>query len=75
MGAPVIRSTRGSIRSTWPAGAPWMVRSTCATFPAAALGQAPPPMTGPEGLKAREGMIRGMFTPQTPGHCRSRSSR
>ena len=26
----------------------------------------PPPMTGPEGLKAREGMIRGMFTPQTP---------
>jgi pimeloyl-ACP methyl ester carboxylesterase len=27
---------------------------------------APPPMTGPEGLKAREGMIKGMFTPQTP---------
>jgi len=26
----------------------------------------PPPMTGPEGLKAREGMIKGMFTPQTP---------
>jgi pimeloyl-ACP methyl ester carboxylesterase len=26
----------------------------------------PPAMTGPEGLKTREGMIRGMFTPQTP---------
>jgi pimeloyl-ACP methyl ester carboxylesterase len=26
----------------------------------------PPPMTGPEGLKAREQMIKGMFTPQTP---------
>jgi pimeloyl-ACP methyl ester carboxylesterase len=26
----------------------------------------PPSLTGPEGLKAREGMIRGMFTPQTP---------
>jgi pimeloyl-ACP methyl ester carboxylesterase len=28
-------------------------------------GFTPPPMTGPEGLKAREGMIRSMFTPQT----------
>ena len=26
----------------------------------------PPPMVGAEGLKARDGMIRGMFTPQTP---------
>ena len=26
----------------------------------------PPPMTGPAGLTAREGMIKGMFTPQTP---------
>jgi len=26
----------------------------------------PPVLTGPEGLKAREGMIRSMFTPQTP---------
>src|SRR5215471_14443196 len=26
----------------------------------------PPSLTGPDGLKAREGMIRGMFTPQTP---------
>src|SRR5687767_8363637 len=28
-------------------------------------GFTPPKMTGAEGLKAREGMIRGMFTPQT----------
>jgi len=26
----------------------------------------PPSLAGPEGLKAREGMIKGMFTPQTP---------
>jgi pimeloyl-ACP methyl ester carboxylesterase len=26
----------------------------------------PPPMTGPEGLKQREQMIKGMFTPNTP---------
>jgi pimeloyl-ACP methyl ester carboxylesterase len=26
----------------------------------------PPPLAGPEGLKAREGLIRSMFTPQTP---------
>jgi pimeloyl-ACP methyl ester carboxylesterase len=29
-------------------------------------GFKPPSLTGPEGIKAREGMIRGMFTPQTP---------
>jgi pimeloyl-ACP methyl ester carboxylesterase len=29
-------------------------------------GFKPPSLTGPEGLKTREGMIRGMFTPQTP---------
>jgi pimeloyl-ACP methyl ester carboxylesterase len=34
-------------------------------FPPAEFKQ-PPPMVGPEGQKAREGMIRGMFTPQTP---------
>jgi pimeloyl-ACP methyl ester carboxylesterase len=34
-------------------------------FPPAEFRQ-PPPMVGAEGLKAREGMIRGMFTPQTP---------
>ena len=37
-------------------------------FGGAARGDGPPrpQMTGPEGLKARENMIRGMFTPQTP---------
>ena len=29
-------------------------------------GFTPPVLAGPEGLKAREGMIRGMFTPDTP---------
>jgi pimeloyl-ACP methyl ester carboxylesterase len=29
-------------------------------------GFKPPSLTGAEGLKVREGMIRGMFTPQTP---------
>jgi pimeloyl-ACP methyl ester carboxylesterase len=31
-----------------------------------AEGFKPPSFSGPEGLKTREGMIRGMFTPQTP---------
>jgi pimeloyl-ACP methyl ester carboxylesterase len=35
-------------------------------FGGGARGNGPPRMTGPEGLKARESMIRGMFTPQTP---------
>ncbi|MEO8255763.1 MAG: alpha/beta hydrolase [Acidobacteriota bacterium] len=35
-------------------------------FGGGARAGGPPQMTGPEGLKAREGMIRGMFTPQTP---------
>jgi pimeloyl-ACP methyl ester carboxylesterase len=29
-------------------------------------GFKPPALTGPDGLKAREAMIRGMFTPETP---------
>ena len=36
------------------------------TFPPPEFSQPPPPMIGPEGLKAREGMIRSMFTPPTP---------
>jgi sigma-B regulation protein RsbQ len=35
-------------------------------FPPVQAGQGPPPMMGPEGLKAREKMIRGMFTKDTP---------
>jgi pimeloyl-ACP methyl ester carboxylesterase len=69
MGAPVIRqyarlypqhvaglvAVDGPLVMTPPAGGP-------------SRGNTPamPPMTGPEGLKAREGMIRSMFTPQTP---------
>ena len=34
-------------------------------FPAPQAGQGPPSMTGPEGLKAREKMIRGMFIAET----------
>jgi pimeloyl-ACP methyl ester carboxylesterase len=69
MGAPVIRQyarmypqhVAGLVAVDGPlAGGPG---------PAPQRGQAPPgrpQMTGPEGLKARENMIRGMFTPQTP---------
>jgi pimeloyl-ACP methyl ester carboxylesterase len=35
-------------------------------FPPAAVGQGPPPVSGPDGLKFRENMIRSMFTPNTP---------
>jgi len=34
--------------------------------PGGAIAFTPPPMTGEAGLKARENMIRGMFTPATP---------
>jgi pimeloyl-ACP methyl ester carboxylesterase len=34
--------------------------------PGQATGQGPPTMTGPEGLKTRETMIRSMFVPTTP---------
>jgi pimeloyl-ACP methyl ester carboxylesterase len=66
MGAPVIRQyaklypTR--VAALVAVDGPLDMRA----FPAPQPGQGPPPMTGPEGLKAREGMIRGMFTPQTP---------
>jgi pimeloyl-ACP methyl ester carboxylesterase len=42
------------------------------TFPAPRPGQGPPPMTGPEGLKAREGMIRSMFVAATPAALQER---
>jgi len=35
-------------------------------FATPAAGQGPPPVTGPDGLKNRETMIRSMFTPNTP---------
>jgi pimeloyl-ACP methyl ester carboxylesterase len=34
--------------------------------PPPAFDQGPPPMTGPEGLAARESLIRSMFVPETP---------
>ena len=66
MGSPVIRRSARSIRSASPGSWRWMVRSTCARFRRPEFKGPPPPMTGPEGLKTREGMIRSMFTPQTP---------
>ncbi len=69
MGAPVIRQyarlypqhVAGLVAVDGPlAGGPG---------PAPQRGEAPrqfPVVTGPDGLKARENMIRGMFTPQTP---------
>src|ERR1700704_4929003 len=69
MGAPVIRQyarlypqhVAGLVAVDGPlAGGPG---------PAPQRGQAPPrfpSVTGPDGLKARETIIRGIFTPQTP---------
>ena len=63
MGAPVIRQYARRFPSHVTAlvavDGPLDMRGFGAGF-------TPPKMTGPEGLKAREGMIRGMFTPQTP---------
>jgi pimeloyl-ACP methyl ester carboxylesterase len=65
MGAPVIRQY-AKLHPQRVAGlvavdGPFDVRG----FPPPEF-KAPPPMVGAEGLKMREGMIRGMFTPQTP---------
>jgi len=66
MGAPVIRQYAKlypqHVTALVAVDGPLDMR----TFPQPQAGQGPPPMTGPEGLKAREGMIRSMFTPQTP---------
>src|SRR6185295_12477402 len=67
MGAPVIRQYARlypeHVAGLVAVDGPLDMRA----FPAPQPGQGgPPPMTGPEGLKARENMIRGMFTPQTP---------
>ena len=67
MGAPVIRQYARlypqHVAALVAVDGPLDMRSF---GPPPSAGQFPPPMTGPEGLKAREGMIRGMFTPQTP---------
>jgi pimeloyl-ACP methyl ester carboxylesterase len=63
MGAPVIRQYArlypGHVAGLVAVDGPLDMRQFGEGF-------TPPPLTGPEGLKAREGMIRGMFTPQTP---------
>ena len=66
MGAPVIRTYARlypqRVAALVAVDGPLDLRG----FPSPQAGQGPPPMVGPEGLKAREKMIRGMFTPQTP---------
>jgi len=66
MGAPVIRQYAhvypDRVAGLVAVDGPLDVRA----FPALAAGQGPPSVRGPEGLKAREGMIRSMFTPNTP---------
>ena len=67
MGAPVIRQYAhlypAHVAGLVAVDGPLDVRP----FAAAELPPGfPPPMTGPEGLKAREGMIRSMFIAETP---------
>jgi pimeloyl-ACP methyl ester carboxylesterase len=66
MGAPVIRQYArlfpGRVTALVAVDGPLDIRG----FPPPQAGQTPPPMTGPEGFKAREAMIRAMFTNETP---------
>jgi pimeloyl-ACP methyl ester carboxylesterase len=66
MGTPVIRQ----YARLYPQHVAGLVLVDGLVFmpPAAARGSAPrtPQLTGPEGLKTRETMIKGMFTPATP---------
>jgi pimeloyl-ACP methyl ester carboxylesterase len=66
MGAPVIRQYAhlypDRVAGLVAVDGPLDLRA----FPPPQAGQGPPPMTGPEGLQAREGMIRSMFVPETP---------
>ena len=55
-------STPACSRNTSPPWSPWTARSTCAS----SRRLQAPAAHRPQGLKAREGMIRGMFTPKTP---------
>ena len=65
MGAPVIRQYAhlypNRVAGLVAVDGPLDLRG----FPPPQLGQGPPPMTGAEGLKAREGMIRSMFVAET----------
>ena len=66
MGAPVIRQYAHlypeRVAGLVAVDGPLDLRA----FPRRVRRQGPPPMTGPEGLKAREGMIRSMFIAETP---------
>jgi pimeloyl-ACP methyl ester carboxylesterase len=66
MGAPVIRQYAHSypehVAGLVAVDGPIDMRA----FAAPASGQGLPPVTGPDGLKTRETMIRSMFTPNTP---------
>jgi len=66
MGAPVIRQYAhmypDRVAGLVAVDGPLDVRG----FATPAAGQGPPPVTGPDGLKNRETMIRSMFTPNTP---------
>ena len=66
MGAPVIRQYAHAypdhVAGLVAVDGPLDVRA----FATPASGQGPPVVTGPDGLKTREGMIRSMFTPNTP---------
>jgi pimeloyl-ACP methyl ester carboxylesterase len=66
MGAPVIRQYARS----YPARVAGLVAVDgpldLRGFPPEVLSQGPPPVTGPDGLKVREGFIRSMFVADTP---------
>jgi pimeloyl-ACP methyl ester carboxylesterase len=66
MGAPVIRQYAHlfpeHVAGLVAVDGPLDVRG----FATPSAGQGPPPVTGPDGLKNRETMIRSMFTPNTP---------
>ena len=63
MGAPVIRQYArlypGHVAGLVAVDGPLDIRQFPSDFK-------PPVLTGPEGRKTREGVIKGMFTPQTP---------
>ena len=65
MGAPVIRQYAhlfpNRVAGLVAVDGPLDMR----VFPQPQPGTFPPPLTGPEGLKAREGMIKSMFVAQT----------
>ena len=70
MGAPVIRQYARlypqHVAALVAVDGPLVFPPAPAGAPQRGQAPVPPQFTGPEGLKNRETMIRGMFTPQTP---------